>query len=824
MKKKLRFAGLLLIPACLYSCNNKVVDNDTYIPSDPKLVDDSYLTKYDEIGDMHENSMVLPSVGGGEANQAADPFVYRYNGYYYLVPTTTGKFIRGYKSKDLIHWEKVNNNVLSSGYVYDASKDSNPIPYDTPFAPEITYYNGNFYIICSPSGKGHFVLKSKSIDGPYSNISGNIEKFIDGSYFINDDGHIYLFTCDSNFLKMYEVDKDFYTFVKMNGNEDGVYLTEANLGKWNEGPYLLKRDGKYYLTYTGTHYLSSSYRVDYNFVNEGSDITKPSSYINKGNLLISTEDDFRGLGHSSTVLGPDLDSYYIVYHNLDSSVSNRYLNVSRLSFNGSRMVADYVGKENNISPKLADYSCYDISELEDKDDFMLSNEKTKGDFTVEFNSTGFGKMIFSYIDKNNYSYITINDDLDIELIKVKDNKEHSIYVYDVPFDIDTEVNHTFRVSYAKGETDLYFDNIEIGNDIISYFKGGKVGYSSEFTDLGYLGFSNVGQGESDKLSYKQDKILANSYDDTLSYLRKGSGLNEVTSTKDYIDTYSNNLTIKNKNDRATYRIYANKDDDYYLGIRINSDSLNKKIGIRVDDDEIYETTLSGETPIISNGDVYLNIGPIYLTSGQHNLSIYNVGDEITFSSINLINNINNEDLEIKTNSKINKNKLSVIGDPIYNNEYITLSGDMGCGFTYKNNFINNYEIEYEFDINSFNNDLSYLGLLFNTVNFTRNYPGDAEKENNPNMYDGYKIEIKNNSLALKYNNFNYNEEIDFAKINLVDGKNKLKVSLIDNVIKVTLNNKEILNSPNNVGRVFGNVGAIMYNGSANIYDIKTTVL
>ncbi|HBS10116.1 MAG TPA: hypothetical protein DEA28_00005, partial [Firmicutes bacterium] len=132
---------------------------------------------------------------------------------------------------------------------------------------------------------------------------------------------------------------------------------------------------------------------------------------------------------------------------------------------------------------LADYSCYDISELEDKDDFMLSNEKTKGDFTVEFNSTGFGKMIFSYIDKNNYSYITINDDLDIELIKVKDNKELSIYVYDVPFDIDTEVNHTFRVSYAKGETDLYFDNIEIGNDIISYFKGGKVGYSSEFTDL-----------------------------------------------------------------------------------------------------------------------------------------------------------------------------------------------------------------------------------------------------------------------------------------------------------------------------------------------------
>ena len=63
--------------------------------------------------------------------------------------------------------------------------DPNRPASQTPFAPEVIYFNGMFYMISSPSGNGHYVFESESPEGPFSAISGNIGKSIDGSYFID---------------------------------------------------------------------------------------------------------------------------------------------------------------------------------------------------------------------------------------------------------------------------------------------------------------------------------------------------------------------------------------------------------------------------------------------------------------------------------------------------------------------------------------------------------------------------------------------------------------------------------------------------------------
>ena len=125
----------------LVSCknnNNYKDDGDVYVEPDPVLVDDSYLLNHDDLNeDTYNNSIVLPSTGTGESNQAADPFILRYNGMYYLYATTSNRFVRGYKSKDLINWERVRGRGIDQGFVYDYSLDPNAPKDATPFAPEV---------------------------------------------------------------------------------------------------------------------------------------------------------------------------------------------------------------------------------------------------------------------------------------------------------------------------------------------------------------------------------------------------------------------------------------------------------------------------------------------------------------------------------------------------------------------------------------------------------------------------------------------------------------------------------------------------------------
>ena len=53
-------------------------------------------------------------------------------------------------------------------------------------------------------------------------------------------------------------------------------------------------------------------------------------------IIMSLTDDFYGLGHSSTFLGPNLDSYFICYHDMNPS-GVRTVNISRLLFSKNLM-------------------------------------------------------------------------------------------------------------------------------------------------------------------------------------------------------------------------------------------------------------------------------------------------------------------------------------------------------------------------------------------------------------------------------------------------------------------------------------------------------
>ena len=110
----------------------------------------------------------------------ADPFVLRYNGTYYLYATNPD--LRVFTSQNLLDWKEAGPAI-----------DPDTFPGLVPFAPEVVYWNGWFYMYTSPSGFGHYILRSDSPTGPFEKISGNEGHDIDGSVFIDDDGTWYFY-------------------------------------------------------------------------------------------------------------------------------------------------------------------------------------------------------------------------------------------------------------------------------------------------------------------------------------------------------------------------------------------------------------------------------------------------------------------------------------------------------------------------------------------------------------------------------------------------------------------------------------------------------
>lgn len=227
----------------------------------------------------------------------ADPFVMRYNGRYYLYATNPD--IRCWSSEDLLDWKAEGPSI-----------GPNEFPGLVPFAPEVVYCNGAFYMYTSPSGFGHYVLKSDSPTGPFCKITGNVGHNIDGSVFIDDDGQWYFYWADDAGILCCKMDAPDSFGEPVN--------TGAFLHGWTEGPMIVKEGGLYYMTYTGNHYLSPGYRI-HAAVSEHPQ--GPYRDCENNPILIHTTGKNIGLGHSSTVLGPDLATRYIVYHNMNPDLT-----------------------------------------------------------------------------------------------------------------------------------------------------------------------------------------------------------------------------------------------------------------------------------------------------------------------------------------------------------------------------------------------------------------------------------------------------------------------------------------------------------------------
>lgn len=380
----------------------------------------------------------------------ADPFVLRYNGRYYLYGTNPD--VRCWSSEDLVNWTLEGSAVPEDEF-----------PGLVPFAPEVVYWNGAFYMYTSPHGFGHYVLKSNSPTGPFRKITGNIGHSIDFSIFIDDDGQWYAYWADDRGI----------VGCKMNSpTEFGEeVLVGAYLHGWTEGPFVIKKDGKYHLTYTGNHFLSKGYRINAAIADNPLGPYRDDPY---NPVIVSAEGDVVGLGHSSTVLGPDLHTHYIVYHNLNPD-KTRDLNIDPVVFTSSKVYVLGPTTTPRPVPVLPQWQCQR---------FKLQTVHRTLIEEVMLPVSGIVELNVAATRNTNLYGISFANEIHLEFDRAENtlsvrNKDGLVAEEKLLTDYDHEALHCIRLEYGCNTT-VYIDNllrlkaeVAIGGCEVSYYADGN---------------------------------------------------------------------------------------------------------------------------------------------------------------------------------------------------------------------------------------------------------------------------------------------------------------------------------------------------------------
>jgi GH43 family beta-xylosidase len=301
-----------------------------------------------------------PVIAGAGGADHGDPFIIKYLDAFYLYHTGDTSGRRGvsvHRSHDLVHWEFV-------GYALEAAESG--WAWSDLWAPEVVYERGVFYMYISATrqrvgdewvpwqrgegaeaGRRLGLARATSPVGPFEwDDEPLLDRWsIDGHPFRDDDGTMWLFynvrtedqpaynglpgtgTVCGRLIAPDRVDGHAHevTFPsqRWEGNADGDWY-------WNEGPYVLKRRGRYFEMYSGGYFEDETYGVGCAVAPEVS-----GRWVKRDdNPLLRSRGNILGPGHHSFVFGPDGATTYAVYHGYVLGSLGRKVHLDRLVWAG----------------------------------------------------------------------------------------------------------------------------------------------------------------------------------------------------------------------------------------------------------------------------------------------------------------------------------------------------------------------------------------------------------------------------------------------------------------------------------------------------------
>lgn len=268
----------------------------------------------------------------GKKIALADPFILLFNDLYYAYGTGANNGIKVMVSSDLKYWSKGKGKADEGLALH-----KNDVFGDKWFwAPEVYHVDGEFIMYFS-SEEHTCAAISDSPLGPFVQTVKKPmierEKSIDNTLFIDDDGKKYMFfdRFDGGLnICVAELNDDCMSIkgpvvscIRVSQDWERVWPTV------NEGCFVIKHNGTYYMTYSANSYESQSYGIGYAVA------TSPFGPWTKypDNPILQKPGDLVGVGHSAMFYDKNGQLKIVFHaHHSKKSIHPREMYISDVTF------------------------------------------------------------------------------------------------------------------------------------------------------------------------------------------------------------------------------------------------------------------------------------------------------------------------------------------------------------------------------------------------------------------------------------------------------------------------------------------------------------
>jgi beta-xylosidase len=259
----------------------------------------------------------------------ADPEIHIFAGRYYVYPTFSAPY------EEQTYFDAFSSSDLSNWVHHARILDFADVPWSThraAWAPSAIERDGKYYFYFSAGdGAGLGVAVADEPSGPFHDALGGplVAEYhhgaqpIDAHAFLDDDGQAYLYWGGWKHAVVSRLGKD---MISLEGD-----IHEITPHNYVEGPFMFKRRGVYYFTWSEGGWGDSSYSVAY-----AKSDNPMGPFERVGVILQSNPEIGNGAGHHSVLELPSKsgdeasESWLICYHRRPIDETSRHSRVTCL--------------------------------------------------------------------------------------------------------------------------------------------------------------------------------------------------------------------------------------------------------------------------------------------------------------------------------------------------------------------------------------------------------------------------------------------------------------------------------------------------------------
>ena len=287
----------------------------------------------------------------------ADPEGTIMDGKYWIFPTYSAPYDKqvhfdAFSSPDIVNWTK-HERIIDTAAIKWAHR--------AVWAPSIIKKEDKYFLLFGANDiqsndeyGGIGIAVSDKPQGPYKDYLGKalVDKFHNGAqpidqFVFQDNGKYFLIYGGWRHCNIAQLNHDFTGFISF---DDGTIFKEITPKGYVEGPFMFKKNDKYYFMWSEGGWTGPDYSVAYAVADSPFGPFKRIDKILQQDAKIAT-----GAGHHSLIHNKDTDDYYMVYHRrpLDETDRNsREICIDLMEFNNDGTIKPVVITNQGVKANL----------------------------------------------------------------------------------------------------------------------------------------------------------------------------------------------------------------------------------------------------------------------------------------------------------------------------------------------------------------------------------------------------------------------------------------------------------------------------------------